>query len=873
MATGYHSTLTRAGNILYEALDIRGKGGVVFFDSTTKRRHMTDVSSRVRSTDKSAPPSSFSALVLSSNTDVSGMDPAGSGSTKFEPIDDDLLHTLLRRYPKGKLWTLDGDVGSSSEEETLRYPDDVDTASSNRKGDEKVVLRKLFPGVNQLLFYGLWDAGSSRWFTACCVWTTSTHPFFTVETELNYLMTFGNSVMAQVSRLASMEADRQKTDFIGSISHELRSPLHGILASAEFLSEVVDDTFQVGLIDTISSCGRTLLDTINHIFDYSKINSFERTWKHSKPFKRKHRIAAKRTNYNKDVPPTLNIYAGVDVASLVEEVVEGVYAGQVYQDISSTDTPGFSIARKAEAQERGIMMSTESGRKAMKKEVEVVMDLAPGDYNFVTQPGALKRLVMNVFGNALKYTQRGTIKVSLSFEDPGNLHDDQVSIADPESEKLLRIRVTDTGKGISREYLRTSLFNPFSQEDVLASGTGLGLSIVRSIVTMLQGAIDVQSEVGVGTEVTIWLPMSQPAGSVSNMSTPSSVASGAIEDPIHALKDDHCGSAVALVGFDNDETGQDAILRQYVRDWFDLQIIEDTREADVLIIEERALNTLPSTSSRTVPIVALCKSTTRNQTAGRGYESKFMEFVSKPCGVRKLAKALRLSLEKAQNNITATPTPNETPMMDVSAEHGDVLPTQQLNNLVLEQADRDGPIEIQANEKMAAAMSTNALLAIDNPSAQLADKSTRTQDAEEYPFPISEGALSPHDEKSRPQDTNKSRSDVTTKGNASPQNGLSSGQSMTKVDATMTQYPTIGAAYPSAETTATDPHILLVDDNKINLRLLETFMKKRKYRNIDTAEDGKLAVEAVEARTTKYDIIFMGKFSRTSPSQPLSTLD
>ena len=70
---------------------------------------------------------------------------------------------------------------------------------------------------------------------------------------------FCNSVLAEVSRLATLEADRQKSDFISSISHELRSPLHGILGSAEFLRETSCDAFQSSLIDTIRSCGTTLV--------------------------------------------------------------------------------------------------------------------------------------------------------------------------------------------------------------------------------------------------------------------------------------------------------------------------------------------------------------------------------------------------------------------------------------------------------------------------------------------------------------------------------------------------------------------------------------------------------------------------------------
>jgi signal transduction histidine kinase len=68
--------------------------------------------------------------------------------------------------------------------------------------------------------------------------------------------------MAECSRIDTEIADQKKSDFIGSISHELRSPLHGILASAEFLGDEVTTGFEKGLVETIDSCGRTLLDTI-----------------------------------------------------------------------------------------------------------------------------------------------------------------------------------------------------------------------------------------------------------------------------------------------------------------------------------------------------------------------------------------------------------------------------------------------------------------------------------------------------------------------------------------------------------------------------------------------------------------------------------
>jgi signal transduction histidine kinase len=109
------------------------------------------------------------------------------------------------------------------------------------------------------------------------MWTVlHTERVLTHARDLNYLAAFGNSIMAEVARLDVVGADRAKSDFISSISHELRSPLHGILASVELLHDTTVDLFQYGMIDTIERCGRTLLDTIQHVLDFAKINTFTR---------------------------------------------------------------------------------------------------------------------------------------------------------------------------------------------------------------------------------------------------------------------------------------------------------------------------------------------------------------------------------------------------------------------------------------------------------------------------------------------------------------------------------------------------------------------------------------------------------------------
>ena len=88
---------------------------------------------------------------------------------------------------------------------------------------------------------------------------------FTNEQDLSYLAAFSNSAMAEVARLDMKFADSAKADFISSISHELRSPLHGILGMTDLLKDSDLDGQQVSHVATIETCGKTLLETINHV--------------------------------------------------------------------------------------------------------------------------------------------------------------------------------------------------------------------------------------------------------------------------------------------------------------------------------------------------------------------------------------------------------------------------------------------------------------------------------------------------------------------------------------------------------------------------------------------------------------------------------
>lgn len=196
----------------------------------------------------------------------------------------------------------------------------------------------------------------------------------------------------------------------------------------------------------------------------------------------------------------INLFAAIDVSIVCEEVVESVFAGHVFQNVTA---PSFDLV----AEPRGKMAdprkyhSNSSDSESMEvvsnhPEVAVIIDIDYENYHFTTQPGAFRRVIMNLLGNALKYTSNGYVRVKLDVSEMEDLHP---GTSESTARSCVNLTITDTGKGISAEFLRSKLFTAFAQENSLSSGTGLGLSIVKSIVALLEGKIQVKSNVGQGT--------------------------------------------------------------------------------------------------------------------------------------------------------------------------------------------------------------------------------------------------------------------------------------------------------------------------------------------------------------------------------------
>jgi hypothetical protein len=187
------------------------------------------------------------------------------------------LRHLLRTHQHGQIFNFDDDMAPSPPADdhltteggsNAGFPSSavsVRLFGTPKSQDDDVLLKDMFPKARSLVLYPVWDPHRDRWYAGAIVWSCDPMRVFTRDTELSYLAAFSNSVMAEIARLDTKLADAAKGDFISSISHELRSPLHGILGTLELLKETSIDHFQLSMMNTIETCGKTLLETINHV--------------------------------------------------------------------------------------------------------------------------------------------------------------------------------------------------------------------------------------------------------------------------------------------------------------------------------------------------------------------------------------------------------------------------------------------------------------------------------------------------------------------------------------------------------------------------------------------------------------------------------
>lgn len=544
--------LSRASNLIRESTDVEG---VIFFDAKksdfgsqghqppcvkpkrstrlddaaqvssssdddqkTSSRHDTSDSSTEKGLDKGPDKNVQSSQtrmceVLAYSTASQCTLHGDSNMPEHLTVTENFVRRLFKRHPHGKIYAFDGEGHVSSSEDELHEaaPDgeisviaDVSHDKSTGKVSSRVLegqtMLKIFPGARYVMILPLWDSQRERWFASTMLWTTDPTRVLSLEDDMNYVAAFGNSIMAEVSRLDIVASDQTKTALISSISHELRSPLHGICSSIELLQDTQIDKYQMDVVKTIGHCSTTLLDTLNNVLDYAKINNFTTAQKTEQKAIRNSSRARKAVPAEKfRIYGTISLTSDLDIASITEDVINGIYAGHVYAlqsgSIASTniDHPTSPITPNMQGVQEILPLS-------------VILDVDySSKWTFSTQPGAWKRILMNIFGNALKFTTSGLVKVNLSYKTV-------TSSKFRVNHAFVTLTITDTGKGIAADFLKHQIYAPFAQEDSLTPGAGLGLSIVRQIVGALDGKIEVHSVQRTGTVVRVVLKLerSQP---------------------------------------------------------------------------------------------------------------------------------------------------------------------------------------------------------------------------------------------------------------------------------------------------------------------------------------------------------------------------
>ncbi len=240
----------------------------------------------------------------------------------------------------------------------------------------------------------------------------------------------------QIALAKSRLADKAKDQFLATMSHEIRTPMNGVLGMAETLRATDLNTEQQEHLHIITRSVESLLHIINDILDYSKITS--------------NSLRLETTRFD------------------LKQVLGDVH-----------------LLMKSTAQAKGI---------------DFVFDYPDDSHrDFLGDPTRIRQIVFNLVGNAIKFTQKGQVKLTCRINKSGGREN-------------ISIQITDTGIGIPADRL-AAVFDQFEQADNSTTrefgGTGLGLAISRTLAIMMGGDVEVDSVLGEGSTFTVAMTLQE----------------------------------------------------------------------------------------------------------------------------------------------------------------------------------------------------------------------------------------------------------------------------------------------------------------------------------------------------------------------------